>query len=307
MAIPAAPAVALRAASLFDIDADLAERLDVRLHTHLAEDPDDDAYCRAKFGRSPVEHFDELGWASPRSWVLYCIHPSDAEVGRLGAAGVGVAHCPSSNMILGGGGMCPVQPLRAAGSPVGLGCDGSSSNDAASLWLEARTALLLGRQRGGPTAMSARDVLDMATRGGAACLGRAGVLGELSPGSAGDLVVWAQRGPQFAGAHSDPIAPWLRCGPVSARHTIVNGELVVRGERKRPELADGSRWAVIERAFGTFERRLRLPPGVDPDAITASVDNGVLSMIVPKPEALKPKTIAIESGSKRRELETTTA
>jgi cytosine/adenosine deaminase-related metal-dependent hydrolase len=77
--------------------AELAERLDVRLHTHLAEDPEDDAYCRAKFGRSPVEHFEDLGWASPRSWVAHCIHPSGAEVARLGAAGVGVAHCPSSN------------------------------------------------------------------------------------------------------------------------------------------------------------------------------------------------------------------
>jgi cytosine/adenosine deaminase-related metal-dependent hydrolase len=213
---------------LMSATAELAERLDVRLHTHLAEDPDDDAYCRAKFGRSPVEHFEDLGWASPRSWVAHCIHPSAAEVSRLGAAGVGVAHCPSSNMILGGGGICPVQPLRTAGSPVGLGCDGSSSNDAASLWLEARTALLLGRQRGGPTGMSAREVLDMATRGGAACLGRAGVLGELSPGSAGDLVVWEQRGPLFAGAHSDPVEAWLRCGPAMARHTVVAGRVLVR-------------------------------------------------------------------------------
>jgi HSP20 family protein len=88
---------------------------------------------------------------------------------------------------------------------------------------------------------------------------------------------------------------------------VINGELIVRGERKRPELAEGSQWAITERAFGTFERHLRLPRGVDPDAIAASVDNGVLSLIVPKPEALKPKTIAIGSGSKQRELETTTA
>jgi cytosine/adenosine deaminase-related metal-dependent hydrolase len=216
---------------LMSATAELAERLDVRMHTHLAEDPDDDAYCRATFGRSPVEHFEDLGWASARSWVAHCIHPAPAEVPRLGAAGVGVAHCPSSNMILGGGGICPVTDLRAAGTPVGLGCDGSSSNDAASLWLEARTALLLARQRGGPTAMSARDVLAMATRGGAACLGRSGVLGELSPGSAGDLVVWDQTGVLFAGAHSDPVEAWLRCGPSLPRHTVVAGRFVVRDGR----------------------------------------------------------------------------
>jgi cytosine/adenosine deaminase-related metal-dependent hydrolase len=225
--------------ALMRATAELAERLDVRLHTHLAEDPDDDAYCRARFGRSPVEHFEDLGWAGPRTWVAHCVHPSGAEVARLAAAGVGVAHCPSSNMILGGGGICPVRDLRAAGSPVGLGCDGSSSNDAASLWLEARTALLLARHRGGPTGMSARDVLSMATRGGAACLGRAGVLGELSPGSAGDLVVWDQTGPLFAGAHSDPVEAWLRCGPATARHTVVAGRVVVRdGRPTDPGLAD---------------------------------------------------------------------
>ncbi|HEX3829422.1 MAG TPA: 8-oxoguanine deaminase [Sporichthyaceae bacterium] len=219
--------------------AELAERLDVRMHTHLAEDPEDDAWCRARYGRSPVEHFDDLGWLGPRSWVAHCIHPSPAEVTALGAAGVGVAHCPSSNMILGGGGICPVRDLRAAGSPVGLGCDGSSSNDAASLWLEARTALLLGRQRCGPTGMSARDVLEMATRGGAACLGRAGELGELSVGSAGDLVVWAQQGVGFAGAGSDPVEAWLRCGPAAARDTVVAGRFVVRdGVPTHPAVAE---------------------------------------------------------------------
>jgi cytosine/adenosine deaminase-related metal-dependent hydrolase len=219
--------------------AELAERLDVRLHTHLAEDPEDDAWCRARYGRSPVEHFADLGWLGPRSWVAHCIHPAPAEVAALGAAGVGVAHCPSSNMVLGGGGICPVRDLRAAGSPVGLGCDGSSSNDAASMWLEARAALLLGRQRCGPTGMSARQVLEMATRDGAACLGRSGELGELSVGSAGDLVVWPAEGVGFAGACSDPVEAWLRCGPAAARDTVVAGRFVVRdGRPVHPALAD---------------------------------------------------------------------
>jgi cytosine/adenosine deaminase-related metal-dependent hydrolase len=219
--------------------AELAERLDVRLHTHLAEDPDEDAYCLERFGRRPVEQFEEVGWLTGRAWVAHCIHPSPAEVLRLGAAGVGVAHCPSSNMILGGGGICAVRDLRAAGSPVGLGCDGSSSNDAASLWLEARTALLLGRQRGGPAAMSAREVLEVATRGGAACLGRAGELGELSAGSAADLVVWPLTGPAYAGALSDPVEAWLRCGPAAARDTVVAGRFVVRdGRPVHPDLPE---------------------------------------------------------------------
>jgi cytosine/adenosine deaminase-related metal-dependent hydrolase len=160
--------------------------------------------------------------------VAHCIYPNEAEVTHLGNAGVGVAHCPSSNMLLGGGGFAPVRELRAAGSPVGLGCDGSSSADSASLWTEARAALLLGRQRHGPAGMSAREVLDVATRGGAACLGRSGEIGELAVGAVGDLVCWPQEGVRYAGALTDPVEAWLRCGPVSARHTVVAGKVLVR-------------------------------------------------------------------------------
>jgi hypothetical protein len=138
--------------------AELAESLDVRLHTHLAEDPDEDSYCLERFGRRPVEQFEEVGWLTGRSWVAHCVYPSPAEAGKLGAAGVGVAHCPSSNMLLAGGGFAPVRELRAAGSPVGLGCDGSASADSASMWTEARAALLLGKQRLGPAGMTAREV-----------------------------------------------------------------------------------------------------------------------------------------------------
>ena len=207
--------------------AELAERLDVRLHTHLAEDPDEDTYCLERFGRRPIEQFAEVGWLTDRSWVAHCIYPSSAEIDRLGAAGVGVAHCPSSNMLIGGGGFAPVREFRAAGVPVGLGCDGSASTDSASLWLEARTALLLGRQRTGPTGMTAREVLDMGTRGGAACLGRSGELGELTVGAAGDLVCWSLEGLAYAGALTDPVEAWLRCGPAAARHTVVAGRVVV--------------------------------------------------------------------------------
>ncbi len=208
--------------------AELAERLDVRLHTHLAEDPDEDRFASEVFGRRTIEQFEEVGWGSDRTWVAHCIYPNEDEIVRLGKWGTGVAHCPSSNMLIGGGGIAPVSDLRAAGAPVGIGCDGSASTDSASLWMEARNALLLGRLRKGPTSMGARDALEIATRGSARCLGRDGELGQLSPGAVGDLVCWPLEGVQFAGALTDPVEAWLRCGPVSARHTVVHGKVVVR-------------------------------------------------------------------------------
>jgi len=207
--------------------AELAERLDVRLHTHLAEDPDEDRFAAETFGRRTIEQFEEVGWGSDRAWVAHCIYPNDEEIARLGKWGTGVAHCPSSNMLIGGGGIAPVHEFRAAGVPVGIGCDGSASTDHASLWMETRNALLLGRLRRGPAGMSARDALEIATRGSAGCLGRTGELGQLSVGAAGDLVCWPLEGIAFAGALTDPVEAWLRCGPVAARHTVVNGRLVV--------------------------------------------------------------------------------
>ena len=125
--------------------AELAERLDVRLHTHLAEDPDEDTYCLERFGRRPVEQFEEVGWLTSRSWVAHCIYPNPAEVARLGAAGVGVAHCPSlEHADRRRRASRRSREFRAAGVPVGLGCDGSASTDSASLWIESRAALLLG-------------------------------------------------------------------------------------------------------------------------------------------------------------------
>ncbi len=208
--------------------AELAERLDVRLHTHLAEDADEDVYCLERFGRRPIEQFAEVGWLGSRSWVAHCVFPNEEEVRRLGQAGTGVAHCPSSNMILGNARIAPIQPMRAAGVHVGIGCDGSSSADSASLWMEARNSMLLGRMREGAAGFSARDALEIATRGGAGCLGRTGEIGELSVGACGDVTVWPLEGIRFAGAHSDPIDAWVRCGPLSPRHTIVHGRFVVR-------------------------------------------------------------------------------
>ena len=208
----------------------LAERLDVRLHTHFAENVEDDAYSLEKFGCRPTQYLEDVGWLHDRVWLAHCVTPDDAEVRRLGAARVGVAHCPSSNMILASG-IAPVVKLRSAGVSVGLGVDGSSSADSASLWLEARQAMLVAKLVSGADVGTARMSLEIATRGGAGCLGRIGEIGELSVGAVGDVVVWSLDGPQFAGVVDDPIEGWLRCGPTSAKHTIVHGRSVVRNHQ----------------------------------------------------------------------------
>jgi len=230
--------------------AELAETLDVRLHTHLAENAEDDEFSIATFGRRCIEQFDEVGWCTDRSWVAHCVTPNADEITRLGRAGVGVAHCPSSNLILSSG-IAPVVDLRAAGSPVGIGCDGSSSADAASLWQETRLAMLLGKLKSGADAMPARDALEIATLGGAACLGREGELGTLSVGAVADIVAWRLDGPAFAGVVDDLVEGWLRCGPIGAHHTIVGGKPVVEsGQLVSPRVDEMlSTHAAISRRF----------------------------------------------------------
>ena len=229
--------------------AELAERLDVRLHTHLAEDVDEDAYCTEVYGCRPLEYFEDVGWGTDRSWVAHCVYPNQAEIEKMAGWGTGVAHCPSSNQILGAG-LAPIHEFRRAGVPVGLGCDGSASADSASLWMEARNSLLLGRLRTGPESMQARDAIEMATLGGATCLGRDGVLGVLAPGTAADIVVWPLDGVQHAGAWSDPVEALLRCGPNAARHTIIAGRFVVEDGR----LVDGRAPEMLERHAAVARR-----------------------------------------------------
>ena len=207
--------------------AELAEKLDVRLHTHFAENSEDDEFSLQRFGCRPMEYLKEVGWCSDRAWLAHCVMPNPDEVKELGRAGVGVAHCPSSNMILASG-IAPVVDLRAHGVKVGLGVDGSASADSGSLWLEARQAMLLAKLRNGADAGSARMALECATIGGAGCLGREGEIGEISVGAVGDIAVWSLTGPTFAGGVADPIEAWLRCGPTSARDTIVHGKAIVR-------------------------------------------------------------------------------
>jgi cytosine/adenosine deaminase-related metal-dependent hydrolase len=206
--------------------AQLAEKLDVRLHTHFAENSEDDAFSIATFGCRPTQYLEDVGWCTDRAWVAHCVMPNHEEIQQLGKAKIGVAHCPSSNMILSSG-IAPVVDLRAAGVHVGLGVDGSSSADSASMWLEARQAMLLAKLRNGAAAGTARMSLEIATRGGAGCLGRVGEIGEISVGAVGDLAIWSLTGVAFAGAVADPIEAWLRCGPTGVKHTIVHGKLVV--------------------------------------------------------------------------------
>jgi cytosine/adenosine deaminase-related metal-dependent hydrolase len=216
--------------------AELAERLDVRLHTHFAENAEDDDFSLATFGCRPMDYLERTGWATDRVWVAHCVMPNPDEILRLGAAGIGVAHCPSSNMILSSG-ISPIVPMRAAGVKVGLGVDGSSSADSASLWLESRQAMLLAKLRDGAHHGTARMALECATIGGAGCLGREGELGVLAPGAVGDVAVWRQTGPVFAGALADPIEAWLRCGPTSAWYTVVDGKVIVdQGHLVHPDL-----------------------------------------------------------------------
>ncbi len=237
--------VALAPCSLFSVtenimaqSARLADKYDLRLHTHLAEDPQEDEYCAEVYKCTPVEYFERVGWATPRSWVAHFIYPKSNEIDRLAHAGVCATQCPCSNMLIGGG-SADVMDLRRRGMRVGLGCDGSASTDHASMWLEARTALLLGRYRNGPSSMSARDALDVATRGGAACLGWEDEIGHLRPGACADLVVWQMSDIALAGALTDPVEAWLRCGPAVAGTTIVNGEVLVEnGEPAMAQLGD---------------------------------------------------------------------
>jgi cytosine/adenosine deaminase-related metal-dependent hydrolase len=201
----------------------LARRLGLRLHTHLAETVEEEQDTLKRFGRRPVEILEDLGWIGDDVWVAHGIHFNDAEIARLGAAGTGVAHCPSSNGRLAAG-MCRVTDLRTAGVPVGLGVDGAASNEVGGLFAEMRQALYIARLRAGrPDAFSPADALAVATEGGAACLGRDDI-GRLEPGKRADVVVWP--GEDLADM-PDPLAALVLGPDRRARHVFVGGNPVV--------------------------------------------------------------------------------
>jgi cytosine/adenosine deaminase-related metal-dependent hydrolase len=209
--------------------AELARRLGLRLHTHLAETVEEDEYCQELFGCRPVEYLEELGWVAGDVWCAHCVHLSTGDIDAFGRAGVGVAHCPTSNLRLGAG-VAPVRELCAAGARVGLGVDGSASNERSDLFLEVKQALLVARGRGGPQAMTVREALRLGTRGGAAALGRHDI-GQLAPGKRADIAVWRTDGLELGGAETDPVAGLVLSAPHRVARLYVAGEEVVRDGR----------------------------------------------------------------------------
>ncbi len=205
---------------LMKMTARLAEQHQVQLHTHLAETHDETAFCQQMFGLRPVDYLESVGWLSNRVWLAHGIHFNDQEIGRLGQAGVGIAHCPSSNMLLASG-QCPTLSLEAAGCPVGIGVDGSASNDGSNMITEVRQALLLQRLRYGARKITHQKVLDWATRGSAACLGRDDI-GDIAAGKQADLALFRLDDIQFAGA-GDPLAALILCGAQRADRMMVAG------------------------------------------------------------------------------------
>jgi 8-oxoguanine deaminase len=206
--------------SLMKATADLAAKHDCRLHTHLGETHDEDAFCLSKFQCRPVDYLEEVGWMSDRTWLAHGIHFGDDEVARLGRHGVGICHCPTSNAVLASG-LCRTRELEAAGAPVGLGVDGSASNDNSNLMEGVRHALMLGRLRYDAT-LSHLDALRWATKGSARCLGRDDI-GEIAVGKQADLALFTLDELRFSGA-GDPLAALVLCGAHRADRVMVAGQ-----------------------------------------------------------------------------------
>ena len=211
--------------SLMRDTAALALDKGVRLHTHLAETHDEEAFCQDMFGCRSVDYLERAGWLNQHAWLAHGIHFDDAEITRLGAAGVGIAHCPGSNMMLASG-ICRNLELEAAGTAVGLAVDGSASNDASNMMLEVRLALYLQRLRYGAAAVSHLDALRWATAGSAALLGRADI-GSLAAGKQADLALFKLDDIAFAGSH-DPLAALILCGARRADRVMIGGEWRVK-------------------------------------------------------------------------------
>jgi cytosine/adenosine deaminase-related metal-dependent hydrolase len=204
--------------------AELARAKGVRLHTHLAETDDEHEFCQQTFGRTPAEYAEDLGWLGPDVWLAHCVHLDDAAVRRFGETGTGVAHCPTSNGRLGAG-SAPVRAMLAAGVPVGLGVDGSASNESGRMIDELHQSLLVARVRDGSLALTARQALAMATTGGATCLGRQAELGSLEVGKLADLALW--RVDDLAGAGIDDPVCTLVFGAPTLDRLFVGGRVIV--------------------------------------------------------------------------------
>jgi cytosine/adenosine deaminase-related metal-dependent hydrolase len=221
---------------------DLADEFGVLLHTHLAETEDEEAFCVSARGARPVDLMEELGWLRDDVWFAHVIHVSDADIAKLGAAEVGMAHCPSSNMTLGSG-ISPITRLADAGVRVSLAVDGSASNDSSNMIREARQAMLLQRVRYGADALSARDSLYLATMGGARVLRREDEIGSIEVGKAADLIAFDLEDIAFAGARTDPVAALVHCAADRVSLSMVNGTLrVEEGRLLDADIESWIRW-----------------------------------------------------------------
>lgn len=208
---------------------EMARAYGVTLHTHLAETIDEERFCLERFGRRPVEYMEDLGWIGENVWHAHCVHMSEEEVLLFGRTGTGVAHCPSSNMRLASG-IAPVVGLRKVGAPVGLGVDGSASNDGGHLLGEVRQSMLLQRVKGDPAALTAREALELGTLGGAQVLRRDDI-GSLEAGKAADLIAINLNRLDYAGALHDPVSATVFCAPVRVDWSMINGRVVIEDGR----------------------------------------------------------------------------
>ncbi len=204
--------------------ADLAAKLNVRMHTHLAETEDENKFCQELYGCRPLDYLEDCGWLNARTWLAHGIHFNAEEMPRLAKGGVSISHCACSNQTLASG-CCPVCDMEKAGVKIGLGVDGSASNDESNLMQEVRAAFLLQRARYGVKAVSHKDALRWATKGSAACVGRP-ELGEIAIGKRADLALYRLDELRFSG-HGDPIAALVLCGAHRADRVMVNGKWTV--------------------------------------------------------------------------------
>jgi 8-oxoguanine deaminase len=222
--------------SLMRATADLAKRLEVRLHTHLAEAEDENSFCLELYKCRPLDYLEDCGWLNERTWLAHGVHFNDAEIKRLARAGTAVAHCACSNQTLASG-SCPVCAMEEAGMHVGLGVDGSASNDSSNLMQEVRAAFLLQRSRYGVKKVSHKDALRWATKGSAACVGRTDI-GEIAVGKMADLALFKLDEPRFSGS-GDPLAALVLCGAHRAERVMVGGRWIVEhGQIPGLDLAD---------------------------------------------------------------------
>ncbi len=247
--------VAIAPCSPFSVTSDLlresavlARELGVRLHTHGSETVEEETFCQAKFGMGPTDYLESLGWLGDDVWMAHCVHLDDTAIAKFAATGTGVAHCPSSNARLAAG-IAPVPAMLRAGVPVGLGVDGAASNESGQLGTELRNSLLMNRLAWGADSISGRDVLRVATMGGARVLGRDAELGSIEPGKLADLALWRIDGVEHAGI-SDPVAALTLAAMPPVTRLFVNGEVVVADG----ELVREDEWSIAREAESAARR-----------------------------------------------------